>query len=183
MRLGVVCLVLILTLSLGAESVSAVTPKPWQWTTAQAGAALMRQAEDFYFSERGSVDLTSARCRGTGKSVQRRFVSFTCSVVAPNGQEYLNLRVSAKTRRAGGLCWAVAPTPVPFGCLLAGKRAEGSPRDAWIAAYRVIDDRYVQGGRCLAHGSGFFSCSWTDAEGAHRGTVVFKPAPVVKVLS
>ena len=177
MRFYVVCLVMVV-FGTAAVSVSAAV-KPYQWTTAQASAALMRQSEDFYVSDQGAVDLTSARCRGTGKAVQRRFVAFTCSAIA----EGLNLRVKARTRRAGGLCWAVAPAPIPSGCLVAGRRAEGSPGDAWPAVYRLINDRSVQGGRCIPHGSGFFSCSWTLADGTHRGTVTFKPGPVVKVLS
>jgi hypothetical protein len=183
MKLLAVCL---LALTFAAATTAATPkPKPWQWTTAQASSALMRQAEDFYVVGETTRDLTRAVCRGKGKAVQRRFLAFTCTATVSGSiaEGTSRLRVAAKTRKADGLCWAVAPASIPSGCFAPGKRAEGSPRDAWVAAYRVIDDRNVQGGGCLAHGSGFFSCSWTDAQGEHRGTVTFKPLPVVKVLS
>lgn len=171
-------------------------PKPYQWTTAQASAAIMRQAEDFYVSDRGYVDLTSARCRGVGKGVQRRFVAFTCTATAPNGiAETLNLRVTAKTRKAGGLCWSVQPAPLvvspeeymvlPSGCFAPGKRGEGSTSDAYRAMAQASGTAGKHGpnSRCWPHGAGFFACSWTDVNGTHRATVTFTPAPVVKVLT
>lgn len=182
MKRAVVCLVLFAAF---AQTVFAATPKPWQWTTAQASSALMRQAEDFYVVSEQDRDLLRATCRGKGKPVQRRFVAFACTagVSGSIAEGTINLRVNAKTRRAGGLCWAVVPAPIPSNCLAPGRRGEGSARDAWAAAYRVIDDRNVQNGGCVPHGAGFFSCSWTTATGPHRGSVVFSPQPVVRVLS
>jgi hypothetical protein len=168
----------------GGQALGAA-PKPWQWTTAQASAALMRQAEDFAVVDETERDLMEAICRGKGKPVQRRYVAFTCvATLSGSIQEgQATVRVVARTRRAGGLCWAVAPASIPSACLTPGKRAEGSAGAAWSAAYRTINDRYVQKGRCDPHGSGFFTCSWVDAQGEHRGTVTFSPAPIVRVLS
>lgn len=183
MKRYALCLVLVFSITAAGTATAAV--KPWQWTTAQASSALMRQAEDFAVIAETSRDLTRAVCRGKGKAVQRRFVAFSCTATVSGSisEGTTALRVNARTRRAGGLCWAIAPAVIPSGCLAPGRRAEGSARDAWAAAYRVIDDRYVQNGQCFAHGAGFFSCSWQLADGAHRGTVTFKPGPVVKVLS
>src|SRR5688572_2810685 len=150
------CLALVSVFTITATASAAV--KAWQWTTAQASAALMRQSEDFVVVAETSRDLTRAVCRGKGKAVQRRFVAFSCTATVSGGTTAL--RVNARTRRAGGLCWAIAPAVIPSGCLAPGRRAEGSARDAWVAAYKVIADRYVQNGQCFAHGAGFFSCSW-----------------------
>lgn len=182
MKRAVVCLVLLATFT---QTGYAATPKPWQWTAAQASSALMRQSEDFYVVAEQTRDLLRSTCRGKGKAVQRHFIVFTCTVGLSGSiaEGTITRRVNAKTRRAGGLCWAVAPAPIPSGCLAPGRRAEGSVRDAWAAAYRVVDDRNVQDGGCLPHGAGFFSCSWTTATGAHRGVVVFSPAPTVRMLS
>lgn len=183
MRLFALCLVAGLVVT-GAVT-AAVKPRPYQWTTAQASAALMRQAEDFYY-EVGveSHDITTARCRGTGKAVQRRFVSFICIAAAPRGisDPVLNLRVPAKTRRAGGLCWAVAPAPIPSGCLAAGRRGVGSSDDAFRAVVTKVGPMNFNS-RCWPNGAGFYSCTWETTGVVHRATVVFAPAPVVKVLS
>lgn len=171
------CLALVLAFTISATAGAAT--KPYQWTTAQASAALMRQAEDFYYEVGvGSHDITSARCRGTGKAVQRRFVSFVCTAAA----QEMTLRVAAKTRRAGGLCWAVAPAPIPSGCLAPGRRGVGSPDDAYRAAVAKVGPMNFNS-RCWPNGSGFYSCTWQTGEVVHRAVVVFSPAPVVKVLS
>lgn len=185
LRSGVPVLVLGLIVASPAVGVT----KPLRWTPSQARAALMSQAEDFYVQDLGgnsslSRDLSSVRCRGTGKAVQHRFVSFLCSATVQLGaaDPLLIARVSAKTRRAGGLCWAVLPKPIPSGCLAAGKRGMGSPDQAFRAMAGVVGTANLNF-RCWPNGAGFFSCSWTDAMGVHRGTVVFAPQPVVKVLS
>ena len=178
-------LVAVIALVVGLSATATAATKPWLWTTKQASSALMRQAEDFVVEQEQSRDLVAARCRGVGKAVQRRYSRFLCTATAQRGagDPLLNIRVNAKTRRAGGICWAAAPNPIPSGCFAPGVRGEGSPRDAWAAMYRTVDNRYVQGGDCLPHGAGFFTCSWSDAAGPHRGTVVFRPQPVAKVLS
>lgn len=182
-RMLTLCLVAIVAIGLVGTALAAL--KPYQWTTAQAAAAMMRQAEDFYVVAETTRELDKAVCRGKGKPVQRKFVVFTCTATVSGSiaEGPINLRVIARTRKAGGLCWAVAPAPIPSGCFAPGRRTEGSSDAAWAAAYRVIDDRYVQDGRCLSHGAGFFTCSWTTADGVHRGTVVFARSPVVRVLS
>lgn len=177
MKRYALCLVLVLTITAAGTATAAV--KPWQWTTVQASSALMRQSEDFYY-EVGveSHDITSARCRGTGKAVQRRFVSFVCTAVT----QEMTLRVTAKTRRAGGLCWAVAPAPIPSGCLAPGKRGVGSADDAYRAAVAKVGPMNFNS-RCWPNGSGFYSCTWQTGEVVHRAVVVFSPSPVVRVLS
>lgn len=184
MRLSVVCLVLIAAMSVTA-AYGALHLKSYQWTTAQASAALMRQAEDFYY-EVGveSHDITTARCRGTGKAAKRRFISFICTATAPRGisDPVLSLRVLAKTRRAGGLCWAVAPAPIPSGCLAAGRRGVGSSDDAYRALVAKVGPMNFNS-RCWPNGSGFYSCTWETDQVVHRATVVFKPGATVTVLS
>lgn len=189
MKLSVACLVALLVTA--PVTAATVKPKPYQWTTAQASAAIMRQSEDFYvdyFDEFGGQslprDLTAAQCRGTGKAVQRHFVAFKCTVSVQRGiaVPLLSVSVIAKTRKAGGLCWAVPPQPIPSGCLAPGKRGEGSVRDAFVAIARQVGTMN-QNFRCWPNGAGFFSCHWSDAGGIHRGTVVFSPAPVVKIIS
>lgn len=148
---------------------------------AQVTSALMRQSEGFHVIEGQSEDLASARCRGTRRA-SGRFVAFTCTGTVAVGFEKLAVRIAARTRRAGGVCWAVAPAAIPSGCLAPGKRGEGSSDDAFRAAVRVVGNTN-QNFRCIPHGSGFFSCTWEDASGLHRGTVTFKPAPAVRVIS
>lgn len=172
-----------------AGSAIAATVKPWLWAPQQASSALMRQAEDFYVetTDTGAKlprDLVTTRCRGTGKAVARRFVSFRCTATVQRGvaDSPLNVRVNAKTRRAGGLCWAFPPTPIPSGCFAPGRRGEGSIEDAFRAMVQKVGT-FNHDFRCLAHGAGFFACSWMTAEIVHRGTVIFSPAPMVRVLS
>lgn len=162
---------------------AAAATKPYQWTPQQASSALMRQAQDFYV-DTTAHDLMAAKCRGTGKRFGARYVAFLCTAGLKVGlsDPTLSVRVAAKTRRAGGLCWSITPAAIPSGCLAAGVRGIGSTSRAWVAAYKAINDRNVGDGHCLAHGSGFFTCTWHQADGDHRGTVVFQPGPVFKLL-
>jgi hypothetical protein len=168
---------------------SATAAAPSRWTPSQAASAMMRQAEDFYVetTELGYKmprDLTAARCRGTGKHVQRRFVSFVCKATLQRGvaDPLLNVRVNAKTRRAGGICWAADPSPIPSGCFAPGRRGEGSVTEAFRAMVRKVGTSN-QDFRCLPHGAGFFTCSWTTGEGQHRGTVTFGQRAVVRIIA
>lgn len=186
MRLSVVCLVAVAALS--APGIAA-PPKPWQWTTAQAIAAIMRQAEGFYVETtdagyRFPRDLTTTKCRGTGTSVASRFVTFTCvatyqrGVADPAG----TVRVVAKTRRAGGLCWAVSPAPIPSGCLAPGTRSSGSRAEVGRLVYARFGAP-AQEFTVVPHGSGFYSWRWISGAVERRGTVTFTPRPVLKLLS
>ena len=71
----------------------------------QANAAIMRQSENFYIEQLDGYtqvrDLVSARCRGTGKGVQRHFVAFDCAMTAERmlGDPLLTFRLTAKTRK------------------------------------------------------------------------------------
>ena len=71
----------------------------------------------------------------------------------------------------------------PVGCFAKGVRAEGSTLAAFAAMVRVVGTDH-EGFHCIPNGSGFFTCHWTNTPvGTHTGTVVFKPQPVVKILS
>jgi hypothetical protein len=189
---GMKLLVVLLVGAIIVGSASAATPRPkaWQWTTTEAAAAIMRQAEDFYAepisggTSTSPRDLVSARCRGTGKATQRHFTTFRCTAMAQRGvaDPLATVPVTARTRRLGGLCWAVSPAPIPSGCFAPGNRAEGSIKDAFRAIVRKVGT-FNHDFRCIPHGSGFYSCSWWTADGIHRGLVVFSPNPIVRILS
>ena len=180
-------------LASAAPADTAALPKPYQWTTAQANAALMAQSEDFYIEELEigkpvDRDLLSVRCRGTGNAVQRRFVASTCAAsYEQRGDDMPHaVVVNARTRKAGGLCWSVAPEAIPSGCLAPGIRdGKGSVQDAFLRI--SIHERLIGKGRVqfrgATHGAGFFTVWWENASGAHTGTVTFGgPQPVVRVL-
>lgn len=180
-RSGIALLIASCALALTATALGVVKPKPWQWTTAQASAAMMRQSMSFYRVPGSDIggNLASVRCRGTGTAVQHRFVAFTCSGLAEGNA---HIRIAAKTRRGGGLCWAVAPAPIPSGCLARGLRVAGSVNDAGGAMFDIVGGAN-QFFHCWPNGAGFFSCSWSDTNGIHRGVVVFSPKPKARVVS
>lgn len=186
MRLAVVCLVVVGFLTIFTTAVTAATPKPYQWTPAQASAYIRGYSEDIAIDPETTLpqNLVAISCRGTGKKIMGRFVAFRCPATVKESRiQALPRKVTflAKTRRAGGLCFS-ATGVVPSKCLAAGKRGRGSVDGAFQAMAHVVGIAN-QNFRCLANGAGFYSCSWTDAAGAHRGTVVFAPSPIAKVLS
>jgi hypothetical protein len=156
----------------GVMSATAATPKPHQWTTAQAAAAIRAYGDELAAPR----DLVSVTCRGIGKPAARRFVTFRCRVTLEDGRLLLN----AKTRRAGGLCFATGV--VPSGCLAPGKRAKGSLTEVARAVYAKYGAP-AQTFTATAHGSGFYSWTWVSGAETHRGTVKFAPQPVVKIQS
>lgn len=162
------CLLLVFILATSA----AAAVKPYQWTTAQAASAIRVYGDELAPPR----DFVSATCRGTGTKITGRFVTFRCRVTLEDGRMIL----SAKTRRAGGLCFATGV--VPSGCLAAGKRARGSITTASTAVYAKLGPP-AQTFAVTAHGSGFYSWTWVSGEVEHRGTVTFAKAPIVRVLS
>jgi hypothetical protein len=166
-----------------AATASAAT-KPWQWTPAQAKAAIMLERESIYVDERGlPKDLLTVRCIGQGDRVAGRFTAFRCVATfeGPTLRDpAYRAVILAKTRRAGGLCFSI--TRIPYGCLVAGKRVRGSISSAYGAFRNTIRLSPMTSG-CVANGAGFYSCWWTDAEGEHRATVVFAPRPIVHVFA
>ena len=173
--------VAVVTLGLAAAGMAAA--KPWQWTTAQARAAITAQGDDIYVSQDGYFlprDLESISCRGRGRHVAGRFTSFRCPARFEKSERAV---VWAKTRRAGGICWStISLAAVPSGCLAAGRRARGSGADAFRAITQKVG---MPSGsfRCVANGLGFYSCAWTTGGVEQKATVVFSPRPVVRVLS
>jgi hypothetical protein len=169
------CLVAVSAL---ATPATAATPKPYQWTTAQAVAAINAQGDDIYMNEHFiEQDLDSVTCRGLSKAGPGRFVSFRCAAVFDGSR----VNLFAKTRRAGGMCWSTASlAAVPKPCLAAGVRKRGTSSAAKSAMTATVGKRLF---RCLAGGFGFYECVWQDGVTPKQGTVVFSPAPVVKVLS
>jgi hypothetical protein len=157
----------------------AVPPKPYQWTTAQASAAIKQQSAYVYRDEQGNQQsLVKLACRGTGKAVQRRYVAFRCTAKFTGA---VTGTLVARTRKAGGLCWSLTST-VPGACLAAGTRVPGSIREAFLAwrGALTVSPAYTA---CVANGSGFYSCWWSDTVKTHRGYVVFSPSPRVKMRS
>jgi hypothetical protein len=181
--------VLSATLALGAAAATAaaVEPKPYQWTPPQAAAAIRAQGEELYVEQERFLprDLVSLICRGAGKGVAGRFTSFRCAATfEPSGSadtvlvEY-RATFTARTRKAGGLCWSTAV--IPSACLAPGRRARGSvarAQRAMVQKFGTLDQSFY----CIANGAGFYSCSWMTAEKAHHGTVVFSSTPVVRVI-
>src|SRR5262249_12102393 len=55
-----------------------VKPKPWQWTTAQAGTAVVTWNPAVFPYTEGLPKVYDARCTGQGKAVQKRFTAFRC---------------------------------------------------------------------------------------------------------
>lgn len=145
--------------------------KPWQWTTAQAAAAISAKGDEL----RNPSDFVSARCRGVTKASPGRFTSFRCTAVLEDGSVVLN----AKTRRAGGLCWAEGK--VPSGCLAPGARGSGSLSAVARAVYAKLGAP-AQTFSATAHGSGFYSWAWVSGDSQRQGTVTFSPAPVLREL-
>lgn len=181
--------VLSATLALGAAAATAAAaePKPYQWTPSQAVAAIRAQGDELYVDQERFLprDLVSLTCRGKGKAMAGRFTSFRCAATfEPSGSpdtvliEY-RATFTARTRRAGGLCWSTAV--VPSACLAAGRRARGSVAKAYRAMVQKIGT-LNHSLYCLANGAGFYSCSWMTADTAHHGSVVFSPTPVVRVI-
>jgi hypothetical protein len=167
----------------------ATTPKPYQWTPAQATAAIMTHADDLYddlyddpVSAHPNRDALASSCRGLGKRVAGRFVSFRCATrIAKIGMFIPEVTVTlfAKTRRAGGLCWNEGSlAAVPSGCLAGGPRTKGSPDQAVLALRRWLPTKYggpalwQQTVNCGPHGSGFYLCSW-EGEPSGRPSVTF----------
>jgi hypothetical protein len=174
-------------LGAAAASAAAVEPKPYQWTPSQAVAAIRAQGEELYVEQERFLprDLVSLTCRGTGKRVAGRFTSFRCpATFEPSGSpdtvliEY-RATFTARTRKAGGLCWSTAV--VPSACLAPGERARGSVAKAHRAMVQKLGT-LNHSFYCVANGAGFYTCSWMTADKAHHGTVVFSPTPVVRVI-
>ena len=156
-----------------APTGAAVKPKPWQWTPAQAATAIRSYGDELS----APSDLVGVTCRGTGKKVSGRFVTFRCRVTLEDKQLTLN----ARTRRSGGLCFAASV--VPSDCLATGKRARGSLTDVARAVYAKFGAP-AQTFTATAHGSGFYSWTWVSGEVMHRGTVTFTASgPVLKVFA
>lgn len=158
---------------------SAVASSPTTWTTTQAKATIRAKAAEIYRDDKGQPQgLVKLGCHGTGKAVQHRFVAFRCAASFTGGASGTLI---AKTRRGGGLCWSLTAR-VPSGCLGGGVRASGSMREAFLAwrSSLTVSPAYTA---CVANGSGFYSCWWSDTVTTHRGAVVFGPNPVVKMLS
>lgn len=160
------------------------TPKPYWWTPAQAVAGIRVYGEEMYVEpERGvQRDLVSVSCRGTGKKMAGRFLTFRCPASFQGTAAIPAYRavVFAKTRRAGGICFATK-LPIPSGCFAPGVRAKGSLTEAFRAVVTKVGHP-SQDFSALAHGAGFYSWTWLSGDVAHRGTVTFKPKPVVVVV-
>lgn len=172
-----------------AFTASALAAQPYQWTPAQAAAEIRTHGEELYVEPEYKLpkDLIAVTCRGSGRRLAGgRFVAFRC----PARFEGTTLRapdnwaiIWAKTRKAGGLCWStVSMATVPSGCLASGARARGSVDDAFRAMVQKVGT-VNHSFRCVANGAGFFSCEWWTGTDVHRGTVVFVPRAIVRVLS
>jgi hypothetical protein len=176
--------------ALTITATASAATKPWQWTPAQAATAIRSQGDEVYVEPERFLprDLVTISCRGLGKRIAGRFVAFRCPAHFEDGGSFTQpvenrAMIWAKTRRAGGLCWSTTSlAAVPSGCLTQGMRAKGSVRDAFRAMVQQVGT-LNHSFRCVANGSGFFSCSWMTAEVVHRGIVVFAPKPVARVLS
>jgi len=178
--------VIALSLAVAQLASGATKPKPYQWTPAQARAAIMTYADDLYddfVSGHPNRDALASMCRGLGKRVAGRFVSFRCAArIAKIGMFIPEQTVIlfAKTRRTGGLCWNEGSLgAVPSRCLAAGPRAKGSPDEAVLALRRWLPTKYGGGPAlwqqrvdCGPHGSGFYLCSW-EGEPSGGASVTF----------
>lgn len=174
-----ICVGLLMTSLLAVTETGYAALRPYQWTTKQAATAIRAQGSYLYADERGqSQGLVRLACKGRGKAVQHRYTGFRCAASFTGGAAGT---ITAKTRRAGGLCWSLTAT-VPGGCLASGDRAPGSIRDAFLAwrSALTVSPAYTV---CVASGIGFYSCWWSDTVTVHRGTVVFSPAPKIRMLS
>jgi hypothetical protein len=187
MSLYRICLVAVCTFVLAGSALAATSP--WQWTPAQAASAVRSDTQLVYTDDYGlDMELSKLTCRGVGKAVQRRFLSFRCTatylrrgtVIRPDEVKTAILQVKIRRVGRGSVCAAV--DIVPVSCLAKGTRAPGSMREAY-AAYRQTTQASPSDDECYAHGSGFYSCWWEDSTGRHRATITFAPRPEVKVLS
>jgi hypothetical protein len=170
MRLSLCCLALAAFFTTAATG--ATKPKPYQWTTMQAASAVRTYGDELSAPR----DFVSATCHGTGRKTAGRFLTFRCRVTLEDGRLVLN----AKTRRAGGLCFAAGV--VPSGCLAPGKRGRGSITEVARAVYAKFGAP-AQTFTVAANGAGFYSWTWLSGEVAHRGTVTFAPTARLKVLT
>lgn len=179
MTIRAICVVLLVTSLLAVNGTGYAALRPYQWTTKQAVVAIKAQGSYLYADNTGRAEgLVRLTCRGTGRSVQHRYSGFRCAATFTGGVIGV---VIAKTRKAGGLCWALSAT-VPGACLASGARAPGSIREAFLAwrSSLTVSPAYTS---CVASGTGFYSCWWSDTVTTHRGIVIFSPAAHVRMLS
>lgn len=169
MRLAAVAL-----LALTFTSLAAAQAKPYQWTPAQAKAAIIAYGDE--------LELVRVTCRGTGRRAAGRFTTFRCAATIEGSATDPATRkmLYAKTRPAGGLCWSTR-TVVPSGCLAPGKRAKGSLTEVARAVYQKFGPP-AQTFSVTVHGSGFYSWTWVSGDVTRTGAVVFSPRPVVRML-
>lgn len=185
-----------LSLAAAQLSVAATRPQPYQWTPAQAAAAIKADGKGiFAVPNTGQrVAVVATTCRGVGTRVAGRFTKFRCPTVfepsGPEGQEQENrATIWAKTRKSGGLCWSLESlAAVPSGCLGSGPRARGSTDNAtlqlrlWLARKYGGPSPWQGDVRCNASGSGFYLCTFAGGPITGSASVKFTtPRSVVVV--
>lgn len=163
-----ICVALV-TLVIVGPAAAHQKPKPWAWTSAQAGQ---------------HVDGT---CRGVGKAMEKRWVAFSCTLdeqrawvkVRPRGKG--GACVSAKSLRAvnpvclaaRGLVPLVQPThdrQTPEGEIMKAMTARFNPES-------TIPWQGFSSLECLG-ADGFYECSFTSAVSGHA-LVLYRPRSVV----
>ena len=160
--------VAVVALVLVGGATAAVKPKPWAWTTTQAGQ---------------HVD---GKCRGVGKAVAKRWVAFSCTT---DGQRAW---VKVRPRGKGGACVSgkslAAVNPlclsarglVPLGEPTHDRQTpEGEIQNAMTARFNPESTIPWQGFSnldCLG-ADGFYECSFTSAVSG-TALVMYRPATV-----
>jgi hypothetical protein len=150
----------------------AATPKPLQWTGAQAARSIVTWNPSVFPSFR-KLNVKQATCKGVGKASQSRYVSFRC--IGGYGTKYSGVTqrptLWVKVRRTGKgqpcvsteSLDAIAP-----GCLDTRglPRVPGSLGDAGRAQRLALQAKYQlsiiwQGPTsCLGYGAGYFECTY-----------------------
>lgn len=195
--LRAVVLLSLVSLVAASAAPSAVKPKPYAWTPAQAvvriaGAGLQP------FGDHHSGNLTVSYCAGRGKSVAKRFVSFACAATwTPRGiaETPKKLTLFAKVRPVGKGQPCVSLTPsVPAGCLAKGARIPGTTSDARVALAKQLGVNlgtsfpYQGPSECASFGASYFDCWFglngeSTTPGMGHASVILAPKPIVTISS
>lgn len=174
---------------------SGASPKPWMWTPAQAGAAVVTWNPSV-FPSYSKLNVKEARCRGLGKAQKGRYSTFRC--LGGYGTKYSGVIQRAtlwtRIRRVGKGQPCVSTkslAAIPKPCLeTSGRpRVVGSVDDAHDAHALALQAKYQlkypwQGPTtCLGYGAGYYECAYgIDGVGMLVSQVFFTTAgPVVRL--
>ena len=185
----------LVSLIAATAATSAVKPKPYAWTPAQAVVQITSaKLEPFGSAHFGN--LTVSYCAGKGKAVAKRFVSFACSATwTPRGisdtPKKFTLFTKVRPVGKGQPCVSLTPT-VPAACLAKGVRVFGDTSAARVALAKQLGANlgtsfpYQGPSECASLGAGYFSC-WFGANGEPtdpgmgHATVILGTQPIVTI--